>query len=233
MTVSSAHDLFGLDPSEFVAARDALARTLRHAGDREQAAAVKALRRPAIPVWALNQVARARPDLIGALVDAGAHATGATGDRLRGALTARRELIQEVVRAGRAFIEGSGRAADAHDLDLTNILNAVLGDDSLTGALCAGKLSVVDTPSGGVITWPETAATGEATGAVAGAVPARRAPRPPSRALVQARREVERRRAGVDEAVRRRDTAQHALEAARDALREAEARLAALEAGDA
>src|SRR4051812_44776528 len=56
--VSGVDDLFALDPSEFTAARDRLVAELREAGDKGAAAEVKALRRPTVTAWALNQLAR-------------------------------------------------------------------------------------------------------------------------------------------------------------------------------
>src|SRR5262249_38111386 len=63
MIPESAHALFALDPNDFVTARDQRARELRKEGEKDEAAAVKALRRPTVPVWALNQVARQRPEV--------------------------------------------------------------------------------------------------------------------------------------------------------------------------
>ncbi len=81
----SRSDLFTVAPDEFVAARDQLARDLRAAGDKEEAAAVKGLRRPAVPVWALNQVARSDPQAIRELLAASEDARGAQHDVLDGA----------------------------------------------------------------------------------------------------------------------------------------------------
>src|SRR5215213_5725451 len=51
--------LYGLPLDEFVKERDALAKRLR-GEDREAAAAVKALRKPTVGAWALNQAIRRR-----------------------------------------------------------------------------------------------------------------------------------------------------------------------------
>ena len=57
-------DLFALPPAEFIAARDALAKRLKADGDATRAAEVKALRRPSVAAWAVNQVARRKPELV-------------------------------------------------------------------------------------------------------------------------------------------------------------------------
>ncbi|MEA2589487.1 MAG: hypothetical protein QOH66_2414, partial [Actinomycetota bacterium] len=49
--------LYAAPPDRFTAERDALAKSLK-TSDKAAAAAVKALRRPPVTAWALNQVAR-------------------------------------------------------------------------------------------------------------------------------------------------------------------------------
>src|SRR5256885_1710261 len=56
-----ADELYGLPLRDFTKARDDHARRLRKEGRREVADAVKALRKPTLPAWALNQLARRRP----------------------------------------------------------------------------------------------------------------------------------------------------------------------------
>ncbi|MGV3758916.1 MAG: hypothetical protein ACO1PW_05150 [Actinomycetota bacterium] len=65
-----AKPLYDLRPEEFVAARDALVKELRAAGERGEATAVKALRRPSAAAAALNRAARSRPELLEAVLHA-------------------------------------------------------------------------------------------------------------------------------------------------------------------
>ncbi len=51
-------ELYGLDPNDFVAARNDLVRRLRKAGERAVAAEVAKLRRPTPAAWAVNQLVR-------------------------------------------------------------------------------------------------------------------------------------------------------------------------------
>ncbi|TMM17173.1 MAG: hypothetical protein E6G01_06890, partial [Actinobacteria bacterium] len=53
-------ELYGLDASEFVAARDGRARAARQSGDRGLADQVKALKRPAVAAWVVNNLVRQR-----------------------------------------------------------------------------------------------------------------------------------------------------------------------------
>ena len=50
--------LYGLPLEEFTKARDALARARAKEGDKEGAAPIKALRKPSVVAWGLNQLAR-------------------------------------------------------------------------------------------------------------------------------------------------------------------------------
>ena len=69
-------ELFAAPPDGFVAAREAIVKELKQAGRRDEAAVVHALRRPTVAVWGVNQMARARPDHLAALVSAGAGGAG-------------------------------------------------------------------------------------------------------------------------------------------------------------
>ena len=154
MTVTSRRDLFGVDPAEFVAVRDELARQLKADGERDEAAAVKALRRPSVPVWALNRVARDNGDAIDALLTAADDAREAqdallAGDvdreALRAALAQRRVALHDVVRRAVALIEGSGRPAGSQPRQVESALNTVVASDVLSELLRNGELvEVVD-----------------------------------------------------------------------------------------
>jgi len=69
--------LYGTPLDEFVHERDELAKRLTRDGDREAGARVKALRKPTVGAWALNQAVRRRRAETDALL--------ATGKRLRAA----------------------------------------------------------------------------------------------------------------------------------------------------
>jgi hypothetical protein len=149
VSVTTRHDLFGVDPAEFVAARDALARQLRSEGKREEATVVKALRRPPVPIWALNRVARDDLDAIETLLDAAADAGEAqdallngNGDRdaLRDALARRRAAMHEVVHRASEVIEQSGRAAGSQQRQVEDAHNAVTASDGLAELLRNGEL---------------------------------------------------------------------------------------------
>src|SRR3954451_13622911 len=103
-------DLYGLPLEEFITARDAAARALRKAGERETAAQVAKLPKPSPAAWTANQVARERPELIAALLDAGAAlraaqdaAMAGSGAGLREATLAERRAVEDVMPAPTAL----------------------------------------------------------------------------------------------------------------------------------
>jgi hypothetical protein len=210
----AAHPLFALDPKDFVRARDPLAKRLQKEGDKDGAKAVKALRRPTIPIWALNQVARERPDEIEALVAASSKAHAAQDKDVRDALARRRDRMHEVLVLARQMIDGSGRQPDQHELDITTALSTILASDGLTRDLLDGVLTQVSDVAAD-IEWPD----------VAGAP----VPRGPTREQIRASEELERRRAAADDAAMRVADAQHVLSAAQEALERAEAEVARLQ----
>lgn len=153
MASGGLDDLFGVDPNEFIALRDRLVRELRAEGEREAAGEVKLLRRPSIPIWALNQVARRQPDVIQAFVDAAATArrvqaevmNGADPSELRASLATLRETTERVVDAADAIIKGSGRSSASYERELADTLNAVAARDELSEPMRIGRL--VNTPA--------------------------------------------------------------------------------------
>lgn len=106
----------------FIPARDLLARTLREQGRPEEADRVKALRKPTVPAWALNQIVGRDPDGVDGLLDAGAElraaqqaTLSATQEpwRLRAASEQRREAVVRLARVASTVLEESGRTSGA------------------------------------------------------------------------------------------------------------------------
>jgi hypothetical protein len=112
---AEAERLYGLEPEEFVAARDAAAKSLRGDGRKAEAAAVAKLRKPSVAAWIVNRLARDEAGLIEALLDAGGklrevQLAGAAASDLRAAIEAEAKALDALMkRAGR--IAGHGREA--------------------------------------------------------------------------------------------------------------------------
>src|ERR671939_245892 len=108
MAADDADDLYGLALDAFVPERDALAKRLRSDGRRAEADEVKALRKPSVAAWAVNQVVRSQPKAARALWDAGDALIAAQeallegrGDAaaLRAAVEAEREAVDALLEA--------------------------------------------------------------------------------------------------------------------------------------
>jgi hypothetical protein len=151
--------LYGLPLEEFVAERDALAKRLRADGDGEAGARVKALRRPTIAAWAVNQAIRTQVKDARELDAAGAalrkaqtallEGKGKPAD-LRTATERERAAVDRLVDAARGLLSGSGRpVTDAVLHDVTETLHAAAaGDDETRAAVLAGRLNRERRPAG-------------------------------------------------------------------------------------
>jgi hypothetical protein len=76
-------ELCGAPPGAFVAARDAWVKTLKAQKQPDAAAAVKALKKPSVPLWALNALAREHPTQANAWLAVGNRLMAAQADALR------------------------------------------------------------------------------------------------------------------------------------------------------
>jgi hypothetical protein len=140
--VTDAHEaeldrLFQLPLTELVGARDALADSLRKAGDKAGAARVKAVRRPTPAAWALNQLHFAEPALLARAREASdevraLHAQDGVDPRaLSAALSSQRAVLHEVVEAALKRCEAAGVASGpGHQRKLLATLQGVLSGAS-------------------------------------------------------------------------------------------------------
>jgi hypothetical protein len=139
--------LYGLPLDEFVKARDELARSLRQADRRSDAANVKELRKPTVGAWALNQAVRTRRDDVRELLEAGEalrlaqERLLAGGDRaeLRDATEQERELVSRLAEAAVVIGGEAGRSA-ALEPRLRATLHAAALDEGVREELAAGRL---------------------------------------------------------------------------------------------
>jgi hypothetical protein len=145
----AADELYAAPLAEFTQRRDDLARRLRKDGLRDEADAVKALRKPSAAAWALNQLARRRPKDVERLLAAGkrlrkAHEALLSGrDRaaLQRASAEERELIDRLTRDAAAVASEAGAAtAAALDERIRDTLHAAALDEQTAADLAAGRL---------------------------------------------------------------------------------------------
>ena len=141
--------LFQLPPAEFTAARNALAGKLKKAGKEEEADRVKALPKPSLPAWAVNQLYWRHRKAFDQLIEAGerfrkaqsAQLSGKNAD-MRGPLDARREALSELTRLAAAVLKQSGHNATPElTRRITTTLEAIATYGAHPGAPPAGRLT--------------------------------------------------------------------------------------------
>ena len=145
--------LFEVSPDHFVEERDALVKRLKVQKRRDDAAAVRLLRRPTPLVWSMNQAARRQPHLSGELVRLGAAALAAQAALLSGGSAA---TVFEIVEQRRDVITGllqtASQAAEEHGLaspslapQLRNAFELVSVSAEASSAFLIGQLATVPT----------------------------------------------------------------------------------------
>jgi hypothetical protein len=143
--------LYGLPLEEFTPARNDLARRLKRANQAEAATRVQALKKPSVPVWAANQLARRHADDVEALVDAGLRLREAQETAFRGeagraavreATSAERDAARTLTRLAQELLEQEGRPTTRAVVDR---IGALLRSAAITpaagAALRAGRLT--------------------------------------------------------------------------------------------
>ncbi|HYZ82397.1 MAG TPA: hypothetical protein VE571_14065, partial [Solirubrobacteraceae bacterium] len=143
-------ELYGLALDRFVPERASLVRALRSAGEREQAAAVAALRKPSVAAWAVNQLVRTQGRELQALLEAGDALRNAQADVLAGSADARdlrstaereRTAVDGLVNTAKGLLSSSGQELSAATLErVADTLHAAALDDEARAQVTEGRL---------------------------------------------------------------------------------------------
>jgi len=142
--------LYGLSPEEFTAARDRLAKELKAAGDQSGATAVKALRRPTVAAWAVNQVVRRDPKGADALLEVGDELRKAQrralsgvsgGGGLREATDRRRKAVRNLLKGAEAILHEAGRSSAGAVEAVQATLDAASTDETAGRLVREGRLA--------------------------------------------------------------------------------------------
>jgi hypothetical protein len=149
--------LYSLAPSEFTSERNDLARRLKQAGRDEAAAEVKQLRKPTVPVWAVNQLARRHRDQVADLLQASDQLRAAQGSALGGgepstlrqATAAQREALQTLAHRAHDLLTAEGQSAASATIErIASTLRAAALDPASRELLEHGRLGEELDPSG-------------------------------------------------------------------------------------
>jgi hypothetical protein len=168
-------ELFAGPPDTFTTARNALAAKLRELGRRPEADAVKALRKPSLAVWTVNQLARRRAQEVDALLSTSSRLRESQLAALSGgephpdfaaATRARRDLIAKLVGYAADILAEEGVASAKGHLDKVASTLLAAGDDEATASsLRRGLLTAELSPTGFGAAWgvvePSDAGAGE------------------------------------------------------------------------
>ncbi|MEU7072333.1 hypothetical protein AB0B30_34860 [Streptomyces narbonensis] len=229
-------ELYGLKPSDFVAARDGYVAEAREAKETTAATAIAALRRPTLAAWAANLLARRRPEETRQFLTLGetlreAHRT-LDAEQLRVASRQQHQLITALAHTAADLSREAGQSlSDTVLHEIEQSLHGVLADPDVAEQWSRGRLvKAPEAAVGFAAVTPETP-------------PARPAPaeqkatpkKKPGRETARLRR-LERARATAEEAdaeLGRRERelgeARDAQQAATEAAEQAAARLDRLE----
>jgi hypothetical protein len=141
--------LYQLPLPEFTAARNALAGRLKKGGRADEAERVKALPKPSITAWTVNQLFWKRREAFDRLISTGerfrkaqaSHLAGKSDD-IRGPLEARRVALSELAKAAAATLKQSGSNPTPDTMRrITTTLEALSTYGSLPDAPRAGRLA--------------------------------------------------------------------------------------------
>jgi hypothetical protein len=238
MADNSRDDLFKLPLAEFTAARNALAASLKAAGHAEDGAAVKALAKPSLSAWVVNQLYWRHRKPFDLLMAAGERLRKAQvsqlagkGGEMRAPIDARRVALADLTRCATTLLRESGHPATP-DLTrrITTTLEALATYGSHPGSPPAGRLTAdLDPPGFEVLSALVPAGTGKSAAGRGSSrvIPFRQTVEtPPATQLTAAarkQREEQERKA-------KRRAAQIALREAERMLRDARTAVAAREA---
>jgi hypothetical protein len=140
--------LYAGELDRFTPDRDALAKELAAAGEKDGSKRVKALRKPVVSAWALNVLARQDPEAIGELLELGGRLrdaqrraiSGGDVEPLREATDARRHLVSELAGKATAILDRSGSASAANGDAVVTTLEAAAADEEAGALLRSGRL---------------------------------------------------------------------------------------------
>jgi hypothetical protein len=139
-------ELYGVDPSEFVATRKRLVAGLRASEDADAAKQLASARRPTNAAWALNQLVRRHPMLVERfllrsreLQQAQDRALSGKADALRDATRSQRQAMAAATEAAMAVLGDD--ATEAYRTQIAATLQAASLDEATAEGLQQGRLT--------------------------------------------------------------------------------------------
>ena len=142
-------ELYSAPLDEFIARRTALSKQLKGEGRADEAAEVAAARKPSVPLWAANQLARRNKPAVQKLLEASDELRTAIGKGDRAAFAEARKRQGDALRrlrdAARSLLD---KPTDPTLERLVSTFRAASVDEELRGRLAAGRLTEEPEPGG-------------------------------------------------------------------------------------
>lgn len=140
-------ELYGREPGDFTATRNARAQQARADGNRALADQIGKLRKPTVAAALVNRLARDEPDQVQAIVDLGAALREAQDDldgpTLRKLSAQRQQLVGALVKQA-----GAGtRLSESVARELEQTFTAALADAEAADAVASGRLTAALDPA--------------------------------------------------------------------------------------
>jgi hypothetical protein len=150
-TLEQADRLFALPLDEFTAARNELARRLKKDGDDDAAEQVRALAKPSVAAWAVNQLARKEAEAVRSLLNLASRLRNAqerslkgerAADELRAAQAEERDVIRTLTQRAGDILREADRPASGTTLErVSSLLRAAAVAEPGRTSLREGRLS--------------------------------------------------------------------------------------------
>ena len=142
----ATEELYRVTPTQFTAARDAMAVEARQAGQPELAASLKKLRKPSVGAWLANLLVSDRLSDVEHLVDLGAELrtpkSRLEGEHIRKVSKEKSDVISQLVRdAGSKASRAGQSVSPAASEELEATLDAAFADPKAAETLLGGRLS--------------------------------------------------------------------------------------------
>jgi hypothetical protein len=141
--------LYAQAPEDFIQAREELARRRKAQGRPEDAAAIKALRRPSVAAWAVNRVVRDRPAELDELLAAADElrrlqrraVSGVRAEGFRRATDRRRRAVAALSRRADDILADGGRGSPGASAAVAATFEAASIDEEARAQVKAGRLT--------------------------------------------------------------------------------------------
>jgi hypothetical protein len=221
-------ELYGAPLEDFVARRDAAAKSLRSSGDRAGADAVKKLRKPSVSAAAVNRLARDAPDEVSSLLAAGEALRqaqlggGSDRDTIRSAAADERAAVERLVSEAGAYGLSPSSLEEVRSTLHAAALDEDLREEVRRGVLVEPRQAVGLGPFGAAVARPRPSPKGGGQDESTKGGPAGRGSDETAASSDDDRADEAAARAAAAAEKERRREAKERVKAAKAALREAE-----------